>query len=165
MAQIQPARIELSAGGVIFRRDPEAGLQLLLIRDVYGNWGFPKGHIEDAESAADAALRECREETGLTRLTLVDRLGATDWYFRVDGDLIHKFCDYFLLEADPDDAASPQSDEGIQECRWLTADAAVSAITYSNARHFARLAAERATAEGGRAAVGGLRRLQRAHGK
>ena len=64
------AELEVSAGGIVFRR-PEAGRPgYLLIRDSYDNWGFPKGHLEDGESPAEAALRETAEETGLEQLAL-----------------------------------------------------------------------------------------------
>jgi hypothetical protein len=49
------AERETSAGGVIFRRDPNGTPRYLLIRDSYRNWGFPKGHLEPGEPPADAA--------------------------------------------------------------------------------------------------------------
>ena len=36
---------ETSAGGVVFRRIAD-GYAVLLIKDSYKNWGFPKGHVE-----------------------------------------------------------------------------------------------------------------------
>jgi 8-oxo-dGTP pyrophosphatase MutT (NUDIX family) len=134
MAEIKPSRIELSAGGVIHRRSGGGVLQVLLIRDSYGNWGFPKGHVEAGESPAEAALRECREETGLTRLRTLGPLGTTDWYFKAGRSLVHKFCDYFLIEADAGETARPQSGEGIQAVAWLNAEEALARITYANAR-------------------------------
>jgi hypothetical protein len=59
MAGPRSARIELSAGGVICRRT-NGGIEALLIKDSYGNWGFPKGHVEPGETLEGAALRECR---------------------------------------------------------------------------------------------------------
>lgn len=57
----------LSAGMVIVRfRD--AGPCYLLLR-VYRYWDFPKGEVVPGEDALDTALREAREETGLTDLT------------------------------------------------------------------------------------------------
>ncbi len=133
MSAMKHAKIELSSGGVIYRRRPDV-LEVLLIRDSYGNWGFPKGHVEADESLAEAALRECREETGLTRLQVVAPLGSTDWYFRAGKNLVHKYCDYFLLEAAPDEMAEPQTGEGIQACVWMAPEEAVERITYANAR-------------------------------
>ena len=65
------ADLEVSAGGIVFRRLSDQGTRFLLIRDSYANWGFPKGHLEDGESPADAARRETGEETGLEQLVLV----------------------------------------------------------------------------------------------
>ncbi len=45
--------------------------RVLLLR-AYRNWDFPKGLIEPGERAQEAAVRETREETGLTDL-------AFDW--------------------------------------------------------------------------------------
>ncbi|NIR45038.1 MAG: NUDIX domain-containing protein [Gemmatimonadetes bacterium] len=134
------ARIELSAGGVVFRPSASGAVEVLLIQDSYGNWGFPKGHVEEGESREEAATRECREETGLEGLELVGEVAATDWYFRAAGALVHKFCDYFVLLADPTAEARPRTAEGIQDCSWLDPDAAAERITYANARHVLRRA-------------------------
>lgn len=48
-----------------------AGQVLLMRRRDDGNWGIPGGALEPGESWVDAALRECREETG--------------WRARIDG--------------------------------------------------------------------------------
>jgi len=123
--------VENSAGGVVFRRSAEPCV--LLIRDPYGNWGLPKGHSEGSETPAQAALREVKEETGLTRLELVAQLPTIDWYFRDRGRLVHKFCHFFLLEAGRGEPV-PQRDEGITECQWLTLAVALDTISYANAR-------------------------------
>lgn len=140
MTVVRAASIEVSAGGVIYRRRSGGEVEVLLIKDSYGNWGFPKGHVEGTEDARDAALRECREETGLRKLRKGDALAATDWYFGVGDTLVHKYCDYFLLEAEAGGVAQPQDVEGIREVEWLSAEAALSRITYANARHVLRLA-------------------------
>lgn len=41
------------------------GSKLNLVSDGRGQWSFPGGWIEHGESARDAAVRECEEETGL----------------------------------------------------------------------------------------------------
>ena len=94
------------------------------------------------ESLAEAALRECREETGLTRLQVVAPLGSTDWYFRAGKNFVHKYCDYFLLEAAPDEMAQPQTDEGIRACVWMGPEEALERITYANARQVLSRAVE-----------------------
>lgn len=137
-ARSRRARVETSAGGVIYRRNA-GSVHFLLIRDPYENWGLPKGHLESGESPEDAAMREVREETGLTHLAISAELPCIDWYFRDRGRLIHKFCHFFLVES-REGAARPQIDEGISACIWLSLDDALRTITYDNAREVLRAA-------------------------
>ncbi|HEX2092083.1 MAG TPA: NUDIX hydrolase [Longimicrobiaceae bacterium] len=146
------ARVEISAGGVIFRWQGDAP-HVLLIRDRYQHWGFPKGHLEGEETPADAALREVREETGLADLVLGPALQTIDWFFRFRGRLIHKYCHFYLIEA-PTGDTSPQEDEGITECVWLPLAEAIEVISYDNAREVLRAAAEQLEAVGSRGRVG-----------
>src|SRR6185436_11575751 len=115
---------EVSAGGIVFRRDPAGVLRFLLIKDSYANWGFPKGHLEEGESPAAAALRETEEETGLGDLLLHGPIRIIDWHFRFRGRFIHKYCHFFLFESPGADAV-PQLDEGITACCWWTLDEAL----------------------------------------
>jgi 8-oxo-dGTP pyrophosphatase MutT (NUDIX family) len=133
----RPAPVEeRSAGGVVFRRG-EQGLVVLLIKDAYRNWGFPKGHIEDGEDAVQAAVREIREETALDGLVPHGHIRDIDWFFRFRGKLIHKTCAFFLFESASGEA-TPQRDEGISACRWLPIEQAIGAISYANAREVLR---------------------------
>ena len=131
---------ETSAGGVVYRRTG-AGYVVLLIKDSYRNWGFPKGHVEAGEDAATAALREIEEETGLVDLVMRGPLREIDWFFRFKGRLIHKTCHFFLLESRSGEP-SPQRTEGITAVRWLSLDEALTTVSYANAREVLRAAGE-----------------------
>jgi 8-oxo-dGTP pyrophosphatase MutT (NUDIX family) len=132
------ARDETSAGGVVFRFDGREPL-VLLIRDSYQNWGFPKGHIELGERPEQAAVREVAEETGLGELTVRGAIDTINWFFRFRGQLIHKFCHFYLIET-PESETSPQRAEGITACRWTSFGEAESLISYANAREILRRA-------------------------
>jgi 8-oxo-dGTP pyrophosphatase MutT (NUDIX family) len=134
---------EVSAGGIVFRRNAEGVPHFLLIRDSYRHWGFPKGHLEDEETPAEAAIRETREETGLEQLTLHGPIRLIDWHFRFRGRYIHKFCHFFLFESEAGEA-TPQVDEGITAVRWEPLDRALEVLSYDNARGVLRRAAEMA---------------------
>ena len=136
------AKREVSAGGIVFRRFADPGThRFLLIRDSYGHWGFPKGHLEKAESPVEAAARETTEETGLAELKLHATLETIDWYFRLHGKLIHKFCHFFLFESAAGEPV-PQADEGITECTWVPLDEALEQLGYENARGVLRRAGD-----------------------
>lgn len=141
-----PPRIERSAGGVVFRCC-EDGLHVLLIRDPYGHWGLPKGHLEEGEGSREAAVREVREETGLRRVEVGARIGTIDWYFRQSGELIHKFCTFFVMRCEEGDP-HPQKEEGIDACIWATLEEAQRKVEYKNALEVLR-EAERIAREGG----------------
>jgi 8-oxo-dGTP pyrophosphatase MutT (NUDIX family) len=136
----EPAAEETSAGGVVVRREGDATL-VLIIRDSYRNWGFPKGHLETGETSEAAALREVAEETGLGTLRLIAPVGTIDWYFRFRGRTVHKTCEFFLMETDAGDT-TPQRAEGITSCRWEPFTAAEALVSYDNARGVLRTAAE-----------------------
>lgn len=125
-------RNELSAGGIIYRLTPE-GVEVLLIKDHKGRWTFPKGHVEEGEDPATAAIREVEEETGLGRLTVRGEVGKTDYFFknRWDGtnETVHKTVRFYLLEADPDAEPNPprgwsKGVEPIADAKWFKVEEA-----------------------------------------
>ncbi len=131
-------RREVSAGGVVVRR-PGPETRFLIIRDSYGHWGLPKGHLESGEPSERAAVREVREETGLASVRVLAPIATIEWEFRFRGRHVHKRCQFFLMESESDETR-PQESEGITECRWASASEALDLIGYENARHVLRQA-------------------------
>ncbi|MBI5306723.1 NUDIX domain-containing protein [Candidatus Wolfebacteria bacterium] len=60
---------EISAGMIIYRKTG-GGVKFLLLYHGGGYWNFPKGKIEAEEKSFQAAVREIREETGLSKTDL-----------------------------------------------------------------------------------------------
>lgn len=115
-----------AAGIVVLRRWPE-GWRVLILR-AYRNWDFPKGLLDPGESPLAAALRETREEAGLSHL--VFRWGET--FIDTEPYSGGKIARYFLAES-PDgevvlevsaELGRPEHDE----FRWATPDAAAALL-------------------------------------
>jgi 8-oxo-dGTP pyrophosphatase MutT (NUDIX family) len=122
-------RTEVSAGGIIFKQIGN-DWHVALLKDMSGNWTFPKGIIEQSEEPKDAATREIAEEIGLTRLRHVAPLSSVSYTYR-RGRLIHKTVHYFLFEATGDQPFVCQKSEGIQEARWVKLEEAQKRVGYS----------------------------------
>ena len=73
--QGEKMRREFSAGFILFRQTSNGPLYLLL--DYGKHWDYAKGHLEEGESAWQAAVRELREETGIRQVDRVTRFPAT----------------------------------------------------------------------------------------
>lgn len=67
-----------NAGIVVFNR--QRRVLLCKRNDVADSWQFPQGGIEEGETVAQAALRELKEETSLTNVTLVQSLDTPARY-------------------------------------------------------------------------------------
>ena len=83
---LQPKQLkslhQVSAGGVVFKK-ASSGIRMCLIgRRKNGAmvWCLPKGHVEKGEGFARAALREIREETGLSG-SILSSLGSIKYQF------------------------------------------------------------------------------------
>lgn len=113
------------AGAIVVRQDRDAPRVLVVTaRRTPTHWLFPKGHIDPGESAEVAALRELREEAGVTGRSL-GLVGRTT--FRAAAETV--VTDYYLVRYE----STVDSGEGRQQ-RWCTYEEALSLLSFADTR-------------------------------
>ena len=111
----------------IFRFAPAAG-GLVLINNCIaaiernGIPDLPKGHIEKNESPDEAALREVREETALSNLSIIKQLPSTFHCYLLNNQWTLKKTSWFLMKSDDEFRPKPQEEEGISKVYLLNKD-------------------------------------------
>ena len=139
-----PLEKEFSAGAIIFRKEKEQKLFLLIYSGRNKIWGFPKGHIEPGETEKNAALREVKEETGITELKFVDGFREEDIYQAISnrgpskGSTIEKHSVYFLCEAKTMNVAVDGSE--IADYKWLSMRDAEKLLAFDSLKRILRKA-------------------------
>ncbi len=121
-------KTEISAGGIVARKKGK-GWNVLVMRDMNGNWTFPKGIIEKGESPEKAARREVFEEVGIKSLKIIKKLNTVRYMYK-RGDLISKTVHYFLFLLLINETLKPQKEEGVSEVKWVSLSEAVNIIGY-----------------------------------
>jgi ADP-ribose pyrophosphatase YjhB (NUDIX family) len=111
----------------IFRFAPAAGGLVLINNGIAaiernGIPDLPKGHIEKNESPDEAALREVREETALSNLSIIKQLPSTFHCYLLNSQWTLKKTSWFLMKSDDEFRPKPQEEEGISKVYLLNKD-------------------------------------------
>jgi len=131
-----------SAGGVLFRRarkrargsagatrteGPRVDIVLVGRGDTF--WVLPKGTPKPGETTEEVALREVREETGVTG-RIIGELGSIHYWFSRQGVRYSKEVFYYLMEAVGGDVSL--HDHEYDAARWFPFHEAIRRLTYAN---------------------------------
>jgi len=122
---------ETSAGIVLFRK-VDSKILFLLLHYPSGHWDFVKGKMEKGESMHETAIRETREETGITDIALLN--GFEEWIeynFQFQGELVHKRVVFFLAETKTKEVLI--SHEHL-DYTWMDYQTAMEKTTFANAK-------------------------------
>lgn len=130
---------ERSAGVVLFNATgPEP--EYLLLHYTAGHWDFPKGNIELGETERQTAVREIREETGISDVTFIEGFRhVVSYRYRKGRRVVSKEVVFFLAQTSAKDVVISHEHIGYA---WRRYDDALRQLTFKNARNL--LAASRA---------------------
>jgi 8-oxo-dGTP pyrophosphatase MutT (NUDIX family) len=129
--------IERSSGVIIFRNDKKktkngSGIKYLIIQYGYGHWEFVKGNIEKGEKSVDTAVREAKEEVGISDLKFVPKFKATEHFFyRKNGKLISKYVVFFLASTKKKRVKLSYEHKAY---KWLNFDDVLKQLTFKESK-------------------------------
>ena len=135
---------EFSAGAVIFKREGDKILFLVIYSKRNNIWGFPKGHLERGETEEQAALREIKEEVSLDNLQFEKgfikkiRYETVSKRLPFQGERIEKYVTYFLCEAGNQDIIVDGRE--VTDHRFLNFRQLQDLIKFSNLKNILRKA-------------------------
>jgi 8-oxo-dGTP pyrophosphatase MutT (NUDIX family) len=124
--------IEETSAGIVLFRNEDSKVLFLLLHYPSGHWDFVKGKMEKGESIHETAIRETREETGITDISFLDDFEEwIEYNFQFQGELVHKKVVFFLAETKTKDVLI--SHEHL-DYTWMDYQTAMEKTTFDNAK-------------------------------
>lgn len=124
----------LAAGAVVWRTEAEDVEIVLVHRAHYDDWSLPKGKLDPGESPLEAAIREVKEETGVT-VGSPTYLGETT--YPLSNEIV-KRVHYWVMKAH---GASPfETSDEIDAISWLPIAKAIIRLSYEGDKEILSLA-------------------------
>src|SRR3989338_2374987 len=110
---------ELLVGAALINRN-DKDIKVLWLKDKYGFWVFPKGHLTlKDKNSATALKRELKKEIGITDITVGEAVGDIEYVSKSTskGKSKRKIT-YFIVETKTD-KIEPSENSKIVETRWV----------------------------------------------
>ena len=121
-------KYEKSCGAVIFDGD-----KVLVIQQVAGHWGFPKGHVEEGETEVETAVREIKEETNLD-VEINEKLRYVESYSPEEN--VKKYVVFFVAKKIGGEVKVQE--EEVIDSEWLLPKDAMERLTYESSKNILR---------------------------
>lgn len=130
-------KIAKAAGGLVVKD----GQVLMIYR--LGKWDLPKGKLNRDEDVPLGAMREVEEECNI-KVELGEKLPSTWHSYAYKGNKMLKKTSWYVMRCLDDSVMRPQTEEYIEEVRWMSPQDALSRLEESYAsialvvRHYLR---------------------------
>lgn len=127
----------VSCGGVVIHRNKILVLYKNLLNK-YEGWVLPKGTVEENEEYSRTALREVKEESGVSA-KLVKYIGESSYNFSVKQEIITKKVHWYLMSADSFNS-KPQKEEYFLESGYYKYCEAYHLLKFPNEKEILKKA-------------------------
>ncbi|MFL5565715.1 MAG: NUDIX hydrolase [Gemmatimonadaceae bacterium] len=138
-----PIKDQVSSGGVVFRVDQgKVEVVIVLVRP-QNRWQLPKGLVEKGEDPAVTAVREAREEGGISSEVVQHIETIEYWYAGLDKGIrvrFHKRVHFYLMRYLSGD--TKDHDWEVAEARWVPIEDAAFQLAFDNERRVMEQAME-----------------------
>jgi bis(5'-nucleosidyl)-tetraphosphatase len=122
---------ETSAGIIVYRKENTKKL-FLLLHYPSGHWDFVKGKMEKNETPHETAIRETKEETGITDIVFTENFEEWIGYdFKYQGELVQKKVVFFLAETKTKEIKISHEHSGYT---WMDYNLSMEKVTFDNAK-------------------------------
>lgn len=128
-AKGQKSLREISAGGVVFKKENGQTLWLIVKPQGTDRWQLPKGKIEEDENVFSAAKRETEEEGGV-KVKVIKKIGSSSYFYFWEGSRRFKIVVYFLMQYLGE--TKKGHDEEIEETQFLPFKEALEKLTFKD---------------------------------
>ncbi|MBW2970412.1 NUDIX domain-containing protein [Candidatus Woesearchaeota archaeon] len=126
---------EKSAGVVVVNDH-----KFLLLHYDAGHWDFPKGHVEKGETDEQTALRELKEETGISEVEILPGFShGIRYFFRKEGKLVSKDVLFFVARTK---IKNVELSFEHKDFIWLPFQEALDKLTYPTSKEVLKRAEE-----------------------
>lgn len=122
---------EKSCGAVVFTKI-DGEIKYLMVKNLSGAYGFPKGHVEGDESELETAKREIFEETGLRNLNFIEGFKDEDLFPSPQKKVGLKQVIYFLAEFYDEKVVYPEQE--ILDVKLLDYQTAINIIKHDSTK-------------------------------
>jgi bis(5'-nucleosidyl)-tetraphosphatase len=122
---------ETSAGIILFRKE-DSKTYFLLLHYPSGHWDFVKGKMEKNETKKETAIRETKEETGITDIKFVENFEEwINYEFLWKKELVQKKVVFFLAETKTKEVKISNEHNGYT---WMDYYSSMEKTTFDNAK-------------------------------
>ena len=128
------SEVDFAAGGIVLIDDKILLVKNRLSEEYAGDydsgfWGYPKGHMEEGEKPADAAVREVFEETGFeVKLKSNKPIAESRYEISRGGEKVQKTVWFYEMEVI--ESFKNEPDDEIEEVALVDYETALNLLTH-----------------------------------